>query len=219
MSNWEQELAFEHCKPYYKDLFAFVMHQYDTTTVYPPKDKILNALKLTPLDNVKCVILGQDPYHEPNQAMGLAFSVNKGVAIPPSLQNIYKELNQELGCYIPDNGDLTHWAEQGVLLLNSVLTVQAHQAASHSRHGWETYTDAILSTIAKQNRPIVYMLWGNFARSKKPLLNNPNHLILESAHPSPLSATRFFGCGHFKKCNEFLVQNHLTPIDWQISNQ
>lgn len=219
MSNWASELAVEHSKPYYKELFDFVENEYNTKTIYPPKDKIMNATALTPLDTVKCVILGQDPYHEPNQAMGLAFSVNKNVAIPRSLQNIYKELHDELGCYIPNNGDLTYWAEQGVLLLNSVLTVQAGKAASHSNHGWEQYTDSILSIVNKQNRPIVYMLWGNFAKSKKPLLTNPNHLILESTHPSPFSAGYgFFGCGHFKKCNDFLVKNNLSPIDWQISN-
>lgn len=219
MSNWASELAVEHSKPYYKELFDFVENEYNTKTIYPPKDKIMNATALTPLDNVKCVILGQDPYHEPNQAMRLAFSVNKNVAIPRSLQNIYKELHDELGCYIPNNGDLTYWAEQGVLLLNSVLTVQAGKAASHSNHGWEQYTDSILSIVNKQNRPIVYMLWGNFAKSKKPLLTNPNHLILESTHPSPFSAGYgFFGCGHFKKCNDFLVKNNLSPIDWQISN-
>lgn len=219
MSNWTSELAVEHSKPYYKELFDFVENEYNTKTIYPPKDKIMNATALTPLDNVKCVILGQDPYHEPNQAMGLAFSVNKNVAIPRSLQNIYKELHDELGCYIPNNGDLTYWAEQGVLLLNSVLTVQAGKAASHSNHGWEQYTDSILSIVNKQNRPIVYMLWGNFAKSKKPLLTNPNHLILESTHPSPFSAGYgFFGCGHFKKCNDFLLKNNLSPIDWQISN-
>lgn len=219
MSNWETELATEHSKPYYKELFEFVESEYATKTIYPPKDKIMNATATTPLDAIKCVILGQDPYHEPNQAMGLAFSVNKNVSIPRSLQNIYKELNSELGCYIPNNGDLTYWAEQGVLLLNSVLTVQAGKAASHQNKGWEQYTDAILSIVNKQNRPIVYMLWGNFAKSKKSLLTNPNHLILETSHPSPYSAGYgFFGCGHFKKCNEFLEANNLSPIDWQISN-
>jgi uracil-DNA glycosylase len=217
MSNWEEALRYEHSQPYYKDLFDFVMHEYDSKTIYPPKDKIMNATNLTPLDNVRCVILGQDPYHEPNEAMGLAFSVNVGVTIPPSLQNIYKELQSEYGYPIPNNGDLSHWAKQGVLLLNSVLTVQAHKANSHSGHGWEQYTDAILSIVNQQNRPIVYMLWGAPARRKKPLLTNPNHLVLETSHPSPLSVYRGFeGCGHFKKCNDFLVSHNLPPIDWQI---
>lgn len=217
---WNEALAQEHAKPYYKELYNFVQEEYKTNTVYPPQNKILNALSTTPLENVKCVILGQDPYHGPNQAMGLSFSVNKDVAIPKSLQNIYKELHDELGCYIPDNGDLTPWARQGVLLLNAVLTVRAGQPTSHSKKGWEQYTDAMLKIVNEQDRPIVYMLWGNFAKSKAEFLNNPKHLILKTTHPSPFSAAYgFFGCGHFAKCNEFLKKNGMTPIDWQIPNR
>lgn len=211
----EQEKA----KDYYNDLYSFVSDEYKQNTCYPPFKDILKALNLTPFDDVKCVIIGQDPYHEENQAMGLSFSVPPGVTIPGSLWNIYKELTLELGCYMPNNGDLTKWAKQGVLLLNSVLTVRAHQAASHSNHGWETYTDNILRSLNVKDTPIVYMLWGRFAKSKKSLITNPKALILEAAHPSPLSAERgFFGCGHFKHCNEYLQENGLAPIDWQIDN-
>lgn len=216
---WEKLNATEQQKDYYDKLYDFVTNEYKNNTCYPPFEKILNALNLTPYENVKCVILGQDPYHEPNQAMGLSFSVEPGVTIPRSLQNIYKELHDELGCYIPNNGDLTKWAKQGVLLLNSVLTVRAHKAASHADHGWETYTDAILSELNKKDTPIVFLLWGNFARSKKTLITNPKHLILEATHPSPFSASSgFFGCNHFKKCNDYLTTNGLSPIDWQIEN-
>lgn len=217
--DWNQFNEQEKQKDYYNALYDFVQNEYNSTTCYPPFEKILNALSLTPYDNVKCVILGQDPYHEPNQAMGLSFSVEQGVTLPRSLQNIYKELNAELGYYIPNHGDLTKWAKQGVLLLNSILTVRAHQAASHSGHGWETYTDAILSSLNNKDTPIVFLLWGNFARSKKTLITNPKHLILEATHPSPFSASNgFFGCNHFKKCNDYLTKNNLTPIDWQIEN-
>lgn len=219
MTNWEKLNAEEQQKDYYHKLYDFVTNEYKNNTCYPPFDKILNALNLTPYENVKCVILGQDPYHEPNQAMGLSFSVAPGVAIPRSLQNIYKELKYELGCYIPNNGDLTKWAKQGVLLLNSVLTVRAHDAASHSGQGWETYTDAILSELNKKDTPVVFLLWGNFAKSKRSLITNPKHLILEATHPSPFSASSgFFGCNHFSKCNDFLTKNGMTPIDWQIDN-
>ena len=158
-------------------------------------------------------------YTEPNQAMGLSFSVEKNVPIPRSLQNIYKELHNELGCYIPNNGDLTHWAQQGVLLLNTILTVRAHAAASHANCGWENYTDAMISALNQKKTPVVFLLWGNKARAKKELITNPSHLILETTHPSPYSAGNgFFGCGHFRKCNEFLEKNGLQPIDWQIQN-
>ena len=174
-------------------------------------------LNLTPFDKVKCVIIGQDPYHEPNQAMGLSFSVPDTTPIPPSLQNIYTELNNEFGYPIPNTGNLTKWAKQGVLLLNAVLTVRAHQAASHRNQGWEQYTDAIIKTLNTKETPVVYLLWGAYARNKKTLITNPQHLILEAPHPSPLSAYRgFLGCGHFKKCNEYLVSKGITPIDWQI---
>lgn len=216
--NWIEFNDNEKTKDYYSKLYDYVANEYETNTCYPPFDKILNALCLTPFDNVKCVILGQDPYHEPDQAMGLSFSVNKGVPVPRSLQNIYTELHNEFGYDIPSHGDLTQWARQGVLLLNSVLTVRAHNAASHSGHGWEIYTDSILTELNKKSTPVVFMLWGNFAKSKKPLITNPIHLVLETTHPSPFSADRgFMGCGHFLKCNEFLKKNGIDPINWQIT--
>lgn len=216
---WRDMNIVEREKPYFAPMEEFVNDEYKAGTCYPPYEKLFNALETTPLSDVKCVILGQDPYHEPNQAMGLSFSVDKSVAIPRSLQNIYKELNAELGCYIPDNGDLTPWAKQGVLLLNAVLSVRRGQAASHAGHGWENYTDAVLSAVNEKDTPVVFMLWGRYARDKKSLITNKNHLILECPHPSPFSASYgFFGCGHFKKCNGFLVKNGMTPINWQIEN-
>lgn len=216
---WNQALKPEVEKDYFKTLQNFLTKEYASKTIYPPSNMIMNALELTPLESVKCVILGQDPYHGPNQAMGLAFSVQPTVAIPRSLQNIYKELNNELGCFIPNNGDLTYWAKQGVLLLNSVLTVQAGSPASHQGMGWEHYTDAILKAVNEKDEPVVFMLWGNFAKSKIPLITNRKHLILSAAHPSPFSADRgFFGCNHFKECNAYLTQNNIKEIDWQIPN-
>ena len=215
--NWYEWQEIEKEKPYFKDLLAFVDKEYETQTCYPPYDLILNALNQTPYNKVKCVILGQDPYHEPNQAMGLSFSVNKGIAIPRSLQNIYKEISKEFGYEIPNHGDLTAWAKQGVLLLNAILTVRKGEAASHQGKGWETFTDDILSFVNEKDTPVVFMLWGNFARSKKSLITNPKHLVLESPHPSPFSADRgFFGNNHFTKCNDFLKKNNMTPIDWHI---
>lgn len=212
---WKELLFEEQQKEYYKKLLHFVNQEYKNGTCYPEWNNIFQAMKLVDPEKVKVVILGQDPYHEPKQAMGLSFSVPDGVEVPPSLQNIYKEINNEFGTPIPTSGDLTRWAEQGVLLLNSILTVKAHQAASHQGHGWEQFTDKILSITNELNQPIVYMLWGSFARNKKALLNNPNHLILEAPHPSPLSAYRgFMGCGHFKKCNDFLIKNNIEPIRW-----
>ncbi len=216
---WEKALSAEFGKPYYRELYGFVKHEYDTQVVYPPSGDIFNALHYTPLENVKAVILGQDPYHEPGQAHGLAFSVKPGVAIPPSLKNIYKELNAELGCNIPNNGYLKKWADEGVLLLNSVLTVRAGQAASHQKKGWETFTDAVIGAVNEKSSPVVFMLWGRYAKDKAAFLDNKNHLVLTAAHPSPLSAHNgFFGCGHFKKCNEFLAKNGEKPIDWQIGD-
>ena len=218
-NDWANALKPEYRKDYYKKLFEFVGIEYASNTVYPPGDDIFNAFHLTPLKDVKVVIIGQDPYHEPNQAHGLSFSVKPGVDIPPSLQNIYKELQDDLGCYIPNNGYLVKWAKQGVLLLNAVLTVRAHAAASHQGKGWEEFTDAAIKIVNAENRPIVFMLWGSFARSKKAMLDNPQHLILEAPHPSPLSAYRgFFGCKHFSKANEFLKEHGVSPIDWQIEN-
>ena len=219
-NDWLEAINSEFHKPYYKELYSFVKEEYSKTVVYPPSEDIFNALHLTPLKDVKVLILGQDPYHGENQAHGLSFSVLPTQKdIPPSLQNIYKELNSDLGCYIPNNGYLEKWAKQGVLLLNTVLTVRAHQANSHQGKGWEQFTDAIIQAVNAQDRPVVYMLWGNPAQRKIPMLTNPKHLILKAPHPSPLSAYRgFFGCKHFSQANTFLEQHGIEPIDWQIEN-
>lgn len=218
-NDWLDAISSEFKKPYYRDLYNFVKDEYSRTVVYPPADDIFNAFHFTPLSKVKVLILGQDPYHNVNQAHGLSFSVKPGEDIPPSLQNIYKELNEDLGCYIPNNGYLEKWAREGVLLLNTVLTVRAHQANSHQGRGWEQFTDAVINAVNEQDRPIVYMLWGRSAQSKAPMLTNPKHLILKAPHPSPLSAYRgFFGCKHFSMANEFLEKNGVEPIDWQIEN-
>ena len=219
VNNWKDSLINEYNSEYYKELTAFLKNEYSTKVIYPPATEIFNALKYTPLSRVKAVILGQDPYHEPNQAHGLCFSVLPGNPAPPSLENIYKELKADCGCYIPNNGYLKKWADQGVLLLNTVLTVRAHAANSHAGHGWERFTDAVIKAVNEENRPIVFLLWGSPAQKKAAFLNNPNHLILKAPHPSPLSAYRgFFGCKHFSKANEFLTSNGCTPIDWQIEN-
>lgn len=218
-NDWLNVLNTEFTKPYYRKLYEFIKAEYSKTTIYPPSDDIFNAFHLTPLSEVKCVIIGQDPYHNEGQAHGLCFSVKPDVDIPPSLMNIYKELHDDLGLYIPDNGYLVKWAKQGVLMLNTVLTVRAHNANSHQGRGWEEFTDAVIKEINKVDRPIVFLLWGTPARRKKTMLTNSNHLILEAPHPSPLSAYRgFFGCRHFSKANEFLVENGIDPIDWQIEN-
>ncbi len=218
-NDWLDAISSEFKKPYYRDLYNFVKDEYSRTVVYPPANDIFNAFHFTPLSKVKVLILGQDPYHNVNQAHGLSFSVKPGEDIPPSLQNIYKELNEDLGCYIPNNGYLEKWAREGVLLLNTVLTVRAHQANSHQGRGWEQFTDAVINAVNEQDRPIVYMLWGRPAQSKAPMLTNPKHLILKAPHPSPLSAYRgFFGCKHFSMANEFLEKNGVEPIDWQIEN-
>ena len=219
-NDWLPAVKEEFAKPYYKQLFSFVNQEYKTHTIYPPADDIFNALHLTPLADVKVVILGQDPYHEPHQAHGLSFSVPEDQnEIPPSLKNIYKEIKDELGCYIPDNGYLEKWADQGVLMLNTVLTVRAHQANSHQGKGWEKFTDAIIEAVNEQDRPIVFMLWGRNAQAKKPMLNNPKQLVLTAAHPSPLSAYRgFFGCKQFSQANALLEEHGVAPIDWQIQN-
>ena len=219
-NDWLPEIKGEFGKPYYKELYNFVKQEYSSTTVYPPADDIFNAFHYTPLSEVKVLLLGQDPYHNVNQAHGLSFSVLPSQKdIPPSLQNIYKELEKDCGCYIPNNGYLEKWARQGVLLLNTVLTVRAHQANSHQNRGWEEFTDSVIKTLNRQDRPIVYLLWGSPARRKKSMLNNPKQLVLEAPHPSPLSAYRgFFGCKHFSQTNDFLSQNGIEPIDWQIEN-
>ena len=218
-NDWLGAISGEFKKPYYRELFEFVKAEYGKHVIYPNSDDIFNAFHFTPLSEVKVVILGQDPYHNVGQAHGLCFSVKPDVEIPPSLVNIYKELEEDLGCKVPNNGYLKKWAEQGVLMLNTVLTVRAHQAASHQGKGWEKFTDAVIEAVNTQDRPIVYMLWGKPAQSKIPMLTNPKHLILKAPHPSPLSAYRgFFGCKHFSQANAFLEQNGLEKIDWQIEN-
>ena len=216
-NDWLNVFQEEFEKPYYKDLYKKVMDEYHTHVIFPPADDIFNAFHLTPLKNVKVVIIGQDPYHNDGQAHGLCFSVKPDVEIPPSLVNIYKELHDDIGCPIPKHGYLTKWAEQGVLMLNTVLTVRAHQANSHRGIGWEEFTDAAIRAVNKIDRPIVYILWGRPAQMKKSMLTNPKHLILEAPHPSPLSAYRgFFGSKPFSKTNEFLIANGVEPIDWEI---
>ncbi len=218
-NDWMIPLSQEFKKPYYKELYQKVAEEYNSTKVFPAPDDIFNAFHLTPLKEVKVVIIGQDPYHNDGQAHGLCFSVKPEVDIPPSLVNIYQELKADLGCEIPNNGYLVKWAKQGVLLLNTVLTVRAHQANSHRGIGWEKFTDAVIEAVNKEDRPIVFLLWGRPAQMKKNMLNNPKHLILEAPHPSPLSAYRgFFGCKHFSQTNAFLAKNGLEPIDWQIEN-
>ena len=219
-NDWLSCIQDEFKKPYYKELYQFVRNEYRTHVIYPPADDIFNAFHYTPLSQVKVLILGQDPYHGEHQAHGLCFSVLPDQPeLPPSLQNIYKELEDDLGCYIPNNGYLKKWADQGVLMLNTVLTVRAHQAGSHQGKGWEQFTDAIIQAVNAQDRPVVYLLWGKPAQSKIPMLTNPRHLILKAPHPSPLSAYRgFFGCRHFSQTNAFLQRNGIEPIDWQIEN-
>lgn len=218
-NDWLEPLKPEFSKEYYRELHKKVVEEYNERQIFPDADDIFNAFHLTPLHEVKVVIIGQDPYHNVGQAHGLCFSVKPDVEIPPSLVNIYQELHDDLGCYIPDNGYLVKWAGQGVLLLNTVLTVRAHAANSHRGIGWEEFTDAAIRILNDQERPIVFLLWGRPAQMKKSMLNNPKHLVLEAPHPSPLSAYRgFFGCRHFSKTNAFLEENRLAPIDWQIEN-
>ena len=215
--DWLEALKDEFKKDYYKQLFEKVNEEYRTRLIFPPANDIFNAFHLTPLKDVKVVILGQDPYHGNNQAHGLCFSVKPEVEIPPSLVNIYKELHDDLGCTIPDHGYLVKWAKQGVLMLNTVLTVRAHQANSHRGIGWEEFTDAAIRVLNTQDRPIVFILWGRPAQMKKAMLNHPKQLILEAPHPSPLSSYRgFFGSRPFSKTNQFLEANGVEPIDWQI---
>ena len=217
MNYFEDVIKRESNKDYYIKLKSFLDEEYEKKVIYPERKNIFFALKETPYEKVKVVIIGQDPYHGEGEAHGLAFSVNPGIKIPPSLKNIYKELNNEYGYDIPNNGYLLSWAKQGVLLLNAVLTVEKDKPASHRNKGWEIFTDEIIKEIDKKNEPVVFMLWGNFARSKKELIKNKKHLILESTHPSPFSARNgFFGCNHFKLANEFLRKNNMEEIDWQI---
>ena len=218
-NDWLAPLTPEFRKPYYAQLYKTVMNEYNSRQIFPAADDIFNAFSFTPLSNVKVVILGQDPYHNDGQAHGLCFSVKPDVEIPPSLVNIYKELQDDLGCRIPNHGYLKSWADQGVLLLNTVLTVRAHQANSHRGIGWEEFTDAAIRILNEQDRPIVFILWGRPAQTKKSMLTNPKHLILEAPHPSPLSAYRgFFGSRPFSQTNGFLTSHGIEPINWQIEN-
>lgn len=215
-NSWREHIGAEFEKPYFSALTDFVRHEYTTTTCYPPGSLIFNAFNLCPFDRVKVVIIGQDPYHEPGQAQGLSFSVPEGVPFPPSLQNIFKEIQFDLGKPMPPTGDLTRWAEQGVLLLNATLTVRAHQAASHQRHGWEQFTDAAIRALNVERENLVFILWGGYARSKAQLIDRSRHLVLESVHPSPLSANRggWFGNHHFSQCNAYLREHGEQEIDW-----
>lgn len=213
--SWKSVLAAEFEKPYFQQLADFVRQEYQTQVVYPEGKNIFNAFNLCPLGNVKVVLLGQDPYHEPMQAHGLCFSVQDGVAFPPSLKNIFKEIESDLGIPVPQSGNLERWARQGVFLLNSVLTVRAHEAASHQNKGWELFTDSVIKAISDNCDSVVFMLWGGFARSKAKLIDKQKHLILETAHPSPLSVYRgFWGCKHFSKANEFLIAKGKEAIQW-----
>lgn len=216
-NEWDELLAEEFKKDYYLQLRRFLISEYNSRTIYPPMNDIFNALKATSYSDVKAVILGQDPYHGAGQAHGMCFSVKKGTPPPPSLQNIFKEIQSELGLPIPPHGELTAWAQSGVLLLNTVLTVREGMANSHRGHGWEILTDRIIELLNERETPIVFLLWGGNARAKAKLINNPKHLVLQCAHPSPLSAHNgFFGCGHFIKANEFLKSSGMEPIDWRI---
>ena len=213
--SWKTQLSSQFEQPYFQQLVQFVRAEYAAGTCYPPGSLIFNAFHATPFDNVKVVILGQDPNHDEGQAHGLCFSVNDGVAFPPSLQNIFKEIQQETGAPIPASGNLTRWAHQGVLLLNSMLTVRAHQAGSHQGHGWEQFTDAVISRLNEGREHLVFLLWGSYAIKKGALIDRTRHLVLTSAHPSPLSSYRgFFGNRHFILCNEYLIQHGKQPILW-----
>jgi uracil-DNA glycosylase len=218
-SDWDKHLNDVFELPFYKDLELFLKNEItNKQTIFPPFNQIFTAFKATSFESVKVVILGQDPYHGEGQAHGLAFSVNKNHKIPPSLKNIYKELRNDLGFVIPDHGNLENWAKNGVLLLNATLTVRAHEAGSHQRKGWEEFTDVVIKKISDLQKNCVFILWGNYAKSKSVLIDRHKHLVLEAAHPSPLSAHNgFFGCKHFSKCNSYLVDKGLTPIDWQIN--
>lgn len=214
---WYEVLKGEFESPYFIDIKTFLIEEKRQHIVFPPSPLIFNAFNLTPFENVKVVILGQDPYHNVGQAHGLAFSVPDGIQKPPSLQNIFKELNQDLNIPIPMNGNLEKWAKEGVLLLNASLTVRAHEAASHAKIGWQRFTDAAIKALSEHKQNLVFILWGNYAIAKENLIDHNKHLILKTVHPSPLSASRgFFGCRHFSKTNEYLIKNNITPIDWSL---
>ena len=213
--SWKQQLSQEFEKPYFKALTDFVRAEYAAYTCYPPGSQIFRAFDLCPFTQVKVVIIGQDPYHEPRQAHGLCFSVADGVAFPPSLQNVFKEIHDDVGAPIPLSGDLSRWARQGVLLLNATLTVRAHQAASHQRRGWERFTDAAVRILSARREHLVFLLWGSYAQQKGAVIDRTRHCVLESPHPSPLSAARgFFGCNHFRMANEYLVAHGIAPVKW-----
>ena len=213
--SWQEVLQTEFDKPYFENLVGFVKQEYASNTIFPPAGQIFNAFNTCPFNNVKVVILGQDPYHGPGQAHGLCFSVNDGIQFPPSLQNIFKEITSDLGIPAPKTGNLTRWAEQGVLLLNATLTVRASQAGSHQGKGWEEFTDAVIKTISEKAENVVFILWGSYAIKKKSLINASKHCILTSPHPSPLSSYRgFFGCKHFSQTNTYLTSKGKTPIEW-----
>ena len=219
MNGFKKIIEEESKKDYYIKLLDFVDNEYKTKTIYPPRENIFFALKNTPYEYVKVVILGQDPYHGEGEAHGLCFSVNPGIKVPPSLQNIFKEIHRDLGLKIPNNGYLLKWARQGVLMLNSVLTVEKDKPASHQNKGWEIFTDTIIKKVNEKDTPVVFLLWGNFAKKKKELITNPIHLVLTSSHPSPFAVNYGFnGCSHFSKTNEFLIKNNMAPIDWQIDD-
>lgn len=216
MNGWTKFVEGEYKEPYFKELSAFLKREYETKTIYPPKKLVFSAFDNCDYDDVKVVILGQDPYHQPNQAHGMCFSVNKGIKIPPSLVNIYKELNSDLGCKIPSHGYLMKWAKQGVFLLNTILTVEDSKASSHKNKGWEIFTDKTIMKLNQHEKPLVFILWGNYAKSKASMIYS-RHLIIENVHPSPLSAYNgFFGSKPFSKCNDFLIKNGIKPIDWEI---
>lgn len=218
-NEWDTLLKDEFQKEYYLNLREFLKQEYKTHKIYPNMHHIFNALKYTSYSDVKVVILGQDPYHGPNQAHGLSFSVQPGIAPPPSLQNIFHELKNELGCFIPNNGTLVPWAQQGVLLLNTVLTVRAGLANSHRGKGWELFTDQVIRLLNERTKPVIFLLWGANAKQKQELITNSQHFVLTAPHPSPFSANRgFFGCGHFRTANQLLTQIGDQPINWQISN-
>ena len=217
-SSWSMKLKDEFEKPYMEELEGFLSQERISGNVYPKQTELFNAFNLTPLENVKVVILGQDPYHKPNQAHGLSFSVNHGIKTPPSLANIYKELKSDIGFSIPNHGNLTNWAAQGVLLLNATLTVRAGEPASHQKKGWEIFTDSVIKLISDQKEHCVFLLWGNFAKNKSNLINLDKHLVLTAAHPSPLAGGAFFGCKHFSKTNEYLISKKQKPIEWRFPN-
>jgi uracil-DNA glycosylase len=215
--SWKVELANEFEQPYFQTLIQFLKNEKAAgKIIYPPGSQIFNAFEKTPFKNVKVVILGQDPYHNPHEAMGLSFSVPKGIKIPPSLQNIYKEIKSDLGLSIPSHGDLTSWSEQGVFLLNAMLTVRQGDAGSHQKIGWQFFTDAVIKKLSEDSEGIVFMLWGNFAKKKKELIDTTKHLVLEAAHPSPLAGGAFFGCQHFSKANQYLNERGKSEINWGI---